>query len=318
MNSPKDGAVFIATLVMATFLMGSSFVAGKILIMDGIPALLLVAIRFYAASLIIFPFVLLDGKGLYGALFPNNLNIKDKITILLIGLCQTGGAMGFLFLAMKTISAPNGAILLFTNPLWVALFGTIFLHEKLKPIRIFGLIIGIFGVTLAIGVNIKINQNMVGGQFIGLLAGISWALATTINKKFNPKIGIWALSFWQMFIGASVLFLFAKLSGQTLPQHIGIKQYSWFLWLAGPGSALSFSLWFIALKKGGATNASSYLFLAPLFAILISFFILGDKLTPIQALGGGLIFLAIWLINHTPHSNSAHKKTIEAQSMGEM
>ena len=34
--------------------------------------------------------------------------------------------MGFLFLAMKTISAPNGAILLFTNPLWVALFGTLF------------------------------------------------------------------------------------------------------------------------------------------------------------------------------------------------
>jgi len=95
MHSPKDGAAFIATLVMATFLMGSSFVAGKILILDGIPALLLVAIRFYAASLIIFPFVLLDGNGLFGALFPDNLNIKDKIAILLIGLCQTGGAMGF-------------------------------------------------------------------------------------------------------------------------------------------------------------------------------------------------------------------------------
>ena len=87
MHSPKDGIIFIVTLVMATFLMGSSFVAGKILIMDNIPALLLVAIRFFAASIIIFPFVLLDGKGIYGALFPNDLNIKDKICLLYTSRC---------------------------------------------------------------------------------------------------------------------------------------------------------------------------------------------------------------------------------------
>lgn len=308
---------FIATLTMATFLMGSSFVAGKVLILANFPALLLVSLRFLVASLIIFPFILLDGNGIIKGLFPPQIEKNQYFTIFMIGLCQTGGAMGFLFWAMETISAPNGAILLFTNPLWVALFGNIFLKEKLKLIRIFGLLIGIFGIILAIGSNIKINNNMNFGQIIGLMAGISWAIATTINKKSNLKIGIWSLSFWQMFIGAIFLLIFAIFLGQKIPNNLNSNHFLWFLWLSGPGSALSFSLWFIALRKGGATNASSFLFLAPLFAIIISFFILGDKLGILQALGGILIFISIWLINQTPHSNSAHAKISEAQSMGE-
>jgi drug/metabolite transporter (DMT)-like permease len=315
MNKRDNFLIFFATLVAATFLMGSSFVAGKILIIAGFPALLLVAMRFVAASIFIFPYALWQNKWDIGAFFPKNLRLSEIMAIIAIGLCQTGGAMGFLFVAMKTISAPNGAILLFTNPLWVSLLGAIFLHEHLKPLRIFGLLIGVCGVFFAIGGNLSLFATG-HGQIIGLMAAFSWAFATTINKKINPRINLWALSFWQMFIGAAVLLILALINHEKLPHSLSLENVFWFIWLAGPGSAVSFSLWFMALKKGGATNASSYLFLAPLFAVILAFLIMGVKLAPVQFLGGALICFAIWLINHNPQSKFSKTTIIEAQSEG--
>lgn len=54
-------ADYVLALVAATFLMGSSFVAGKILLTDGFPRMLLVGWRFYVAALATVPLVLLDG-----------------------------------------------------------------------------------------------------------------------------------------------------------------------------------------------------------------------------------------------------------------
>ncbi len=315
MGKNHNLSLFIATLLCATFLMGSSFVAGKVLIIDGFPALSLVAWRFFAAALMIFPYALWKNNCSIGAFFPKNFGARDWFIVFLIGLFQTAGALGLMFISMETISAPNAAILLFTNPLWVAVLGAIFLHEHLKPLRIAGLIIGIIGVFLAIGANIH-GFNNLGGQILGLSAAISWAISSTINKKFAPHIETFALSFWQMFLGSLVLLGFAFALGQKAPDSLDLRQISWFIWLAGPGSAISFSLWFVALRQGGATNASSYLFLAPLFAILISFIVLGTKLTAIQGIGGALIFAAIWLINHNPEKPNSISKFIEAQSEG--
>lgn len=297
--------------------MGSSFIAGKILILSGIPAILLVSFRFLFGALFALPLLNLEPKPYFQALFPPHLTKKQKLAIFLIGLFQTGGAMGFLFLAMRTITASNAAILLFTNPLWVSILGRIFLGERASPLRIFGLIIGISGVSLAMGGAI-LHSGDIFGHFVGLCAAFCWAIATTINKRMNLPIGIWTLSFWQMFIGGVVLLCFALAMGQTLPIHFEPKQILWFLWLAGPGSTASFSLWFIALRKGGATTASSFLFLAPLFAVILSFLIMGAKLSFIQAIGGIMVGLAIYLINHTPPKN-ARKTDIqhEAESMGE-
>jgi drug/metabolite transporter (DMT)-like permease len=208
--------------------------------------------------------------------------------------------MGFLFVALRSISPATAAILLFTNPIWVALLGRTFLHESFHPARITGLILGVLGVTLAIGFSPGSLSNsgaVLTGEILTLSAALCWATATIINKRAQLPFSTWALSFWQMLIGAIALLIVAYANGQHWPDTTTPAEWAWFFWLAIPGSTGSFGLWFVALSKGGATRTSGNLFLAPLFAVILSFAILGTSLSWLQAAGGVLIGIALWLVN---------------------
>lgn len=290
---------FIVALIASTFLMGSSFIAGKVLMSDGFSPMILVGWRFIVAALATLPLVFFESRDFKEALLPRGFRIRDCIIVALIGLTQTGAVMGLLFTAMKSISASTAAILLFTNPIWVAILGRLFLAEPLSRNRIAGLLIGLIGVVFAIGLraNVGPGDGTAIGKLIGLLSAFCWASATITHKRTKLPIGSWALTFWQMLIGAMALLGVAYAGGERWPQSTTLLQWGWFLWLAIPASTGSFGLWFVALSQGGATRASAYLFLAPLFTVILSFVVLDTSLTWIQAMGGVFIGAALWLIN---------------------
>src|SRR3546814_15044916 len=112
--------------------------------------MMLVGLRFLVAALATLPLVLLDKGSLRQALFPRRVGLRDLSLVILIGLVQTAAVMGLLFWAMQFVSASTAAILLFTNPIWVAVLGRFFLGEQLPRGRLAGLFLGAIGVGLAI------------------------------------------------------------------------------------------------------------------------------------------------------------------------
>lgn len=309
---------FIAVLLGATFLMGSSFIAGKLLLQAGVPAFLLVGWRFLVAALATLPLVLLEGR-FWRALVPAGLTLRHGGTVILIGLLQTAAVMGLLFLAMRTISASTAAILLFTNPLWVALLSRLFLGESLSAGRLLGLVLGLAGVCLAIGVGADFlaGGDVLTGELTGLGSALCWSVATLVNKRARLPFGSWALSFWQMLLGSLVILGLALALDQRWPAETSLADWGWFFWLAIPASTGSFGLWFVALRKGGATRASSFLFAAPLFTVVLSFLILGAPLTWPQAVGGALIGFSLWLVNRKAPGQSQHSRIAQAEAEGQ-
>ena len=315
---------FATTLVAATFLMGSSFIAGKILLQAGVPPILLVGWRFFVAALATLPLVFFFGggggaAGPLAALVPANAGRRDAAIVVLLGLLQTAAVMGLIFVAMRGIPASTAAILLFTNPIWVAVLGRLFLRESLHRARVVGLALGVAGVTLAVGVGstAPAGAGTLAGEALGIGAAWCWAAATIVNKKAKLPLGTWALSFWQMLIGSLALLALAYGSGERWPPGTTPAQWGWFLWLAIPASTGSFGLWYLALDKGGATRSSGYLFLSPLFAVLLSFVILGTTLSWPQALGGTLVGLALWLVNREVPAASAPERLSEVLAEGQ-
>ena len=288
---------FVLTLIVATFLMGSSFVAGKILVAAGYPPMILVGWRFVVAAVATLPLLAWQEGGVRQALLPPGIQVRDALAAAAIGLFQTAGVMTLLFYSMRSISASSAAILLFTNPIWVAILGRVFLGDHLQPMRIVGLAAGIVGVALAMGGKLS---GVGFGEVIGFGSALCWAVATIINKRMRPRFGNWALTFWQMLTGAIVVLVLAYALGQRWPDTTTAENWGWFFYLSVPASTGSFGLWFVALSRGGATRTSSYLFLAPLFAVISSYFVLHTGLGGIQLLGGALIGLAIWLVNREP------------------
>lgn len=307
-----SGAVYYSALFGAIFLMASSFIASKILLVADVPPLLLAGWRFLLGSFAALPLVLLARSPLRATLTPLHFTFRRWSLILLIGLLQTAGTTGLLFLAMLTISAGTAAILLFTNPLWVALIGHFALQEKLSGWRLGGLFCGIAGVALALGASgTGRSHEPLEGQLIGLGSAICWALATILLKKTRLPINIWALNFWQMFAGALLLLAAAFVLGEHWPSAAlsSLKLWGCFLWLAVACSAGAYGLWFVALHRGGATQTSGYLFIVPLFTIVMSALLLGTGISIAQACGGVLVGAALWLVNRAPPGAPALAKT---------
>ena len=99
--------IFYGVLViLTTFLMGSSFTVGKIGL-TYISPLLLVGLRFTLAGILM---ALLVRKK------PHPLIPLDWGRMFLVGLFQTTGVMGCIFLSLRTITAGESSILTFSNP----------------------------------------------------------------------------------------------------------------------------------------------------------------------------------------------------------
>lgn len=299
-----SAAAYYAILVTATFLMASSFIAGKILLAAGVPAFLLVGWRFVLAAFAAAAVLRANTDHFFAALFPRRFGAADWVTVAAIGILQTALAMGLLFWAMETISPPSAAILLFTNPLWVALIGHAVLDEKLSRLRVIGLVLGVIGVGFALGGAFSLSADAIGGELLALLAALSWTTSTIVNRRARLPIDTWALTFWQMLTGALALLCVAYARGEHWPAHLPGAVWGWFFWLAIPGSTVSFGLWFLALTRGGATRSSGYLFLVPLFTVVLSTLVLHTSVTAAQALGGALVGLSLWLVNRTPRKSA--------------
>lgn len=284
---------YLSILVTATFLMGSSFPATKILLHE-IPPFYLAGWRFLLAAAITFMIALFVHRHERNWMPRAGGSIaRGWLIVVLIGLLQTAGMIGLLNLAMQSLPASTAAILLFTNPLWVAFLGIIVLNERLSLSRFLALGLGVVGVTLAIGLR---AGGSLFGMAIGICSSVCWASATILTKRSHVSTGLWMMSAWQMLVGALALMGIAALTQERWPVALTVSQWSWFVWLAVPASAGSFGLWFLALKRGGATRTSGFLFLAPLFAVLLSHLVLGEQLGINQVVGGvfvvaGLLFL---------------------------
>jgi drug/metabolite transporter (DMT)-like permease len=280
---------FYYAIIGATFCMGTSFVASKILLQT-IPPFTLVGWRFVLAALATLSLIFLLKQRFQG------ISIKSWQQIAVIGLLQTAGTMGLLFLSMLYISASAAAVLLFTNPLWVAALSPFVLKEKIRPIQYFGLFLGFVGVVLLIG--LKSNGLEMKGNFLGLASALCWASATLFAKRSSLKVPPFILSFGQMLIGGIVLVFLSFFSKETYNVATATSQdWFWFAWLVLPSSVGSFGLWYVALSHGGALRASSFLFLTPLFTVITSVLVLKTTVSLQQLIGAALVGVALYIVN---------------------
>jgi drug/metabolite transporter (DMT)-like permease len=285
----------LGTILAATFLLGSTFPAGKLLLQHHTPPFALAGFRFLLAPLSIWGAIALSGAPSRAMLFPS-ATWRERVTIASIGLLQTAICIGCLFLAMQRISPSAAALLLFTNPIWVAALGAVVLGQPLTRNRIAGLILGIVGVSLVLA-PASAGAFDAAGYAFGLLSSFGWAGATLLTKKARLPISPWALTFWQMLCGSLALLCLSLIVGEKwseLPfDRLDILTFAW---LAIPGSAGAYGLWSVALRRTtDAGQASAFLFLVPFFATILSYCFLGSVLSPAQALGGAAICSGLWI-----------------------
>ncbi|QRG65190.1 DMT family transporter [Brevibacillus choshinensis] len=273
---------YACLIVVTTFLMGIAFPVGKIGLAYA-PPFLLMGIRFVVAGGLL---ALLCAKR------QQPQSLKQWLQSIVIGLLQSAGVMGCVFFSMRWITSSESAILTSTSPLIVILLGTFVSGAVYQMRQWFGVVIGLVGVAVAVGFHLGLQP----GTFISIAGAVIFATATLLIKRWAPNFDRYVLAAYQMLAGGLALLMMSMVTEQPF-FTVTAGSVTVVLWLSIMCSIVQFSLWFYLLHRGDPAKTSSFLFLVPLFGVLTSWLLLGERIEWYVGAGGLLIGTGIFLVN---------------------
>lgn len=280
---------YYVLLLFTTMIMGSSFPIGKIG-MAYAPPFLLMAIRFTLAGALLAAFTA-RRKQPAGA---------QWLQAALIGLLQSAGVMGCAYYSMFWITSAESSILTSIAPLIVIVLSALLRGAKYGILQWLGTGIGFAGVVISFGAELGLSP----GTPIGLAGALMFALATMLIKEWGANFDSLVLAAYQMLAGGVALFV---ISGWTeKPSFVwSVPSVIDVLWLAIMSSIVQFGVWFYLLRNGDPARTSAFLFLVPLFGVLSSWLLLGERIAWYAGVGGALIGAGIYLVNRTGRMRAA-------------
>lgn len=214
------------------------------------------------------------------------------------------GVFGFFFFQILTFSAlaripaSVNAFLINTSVVYISLLAAVFLKERIPLIRILAIALALMGVVLVVfnrGFRLERVAPLLGCLF-SILGAIAFAIYSVFGKKLlqrNDPINVVAIA---VFSGAVLLSIFTRFSiGYSSIVDIGGKTWLLTILLGATMIGLAYPMWFLSLRRLPASHVSVYLYMTPLFAVLLSFLILHETFGWLFWIGGLLILGGIVL-----------------------
>ena len=277
----------IAELLLLAALWGGSFLFMRI----AAPVLgpvWLIECRVLLAGLLLLP--VLAKLGLLGELR------RNLIPLFLVGCLNS--ATPFLLLAFASVSLPTGltSILNGTAPLFGTVVASVWLHEKLTPARIAGLVLGFVGVVIVVGwKTIDTTPGSLMAIVAALLAALMYAIAAPYIKQNLADVPSLVATTGSQ-LGAALIILPAL--PFTVPQQApSAKVVISVLALAILSTAFAYILFFRLIQTIGSTKALTVTYLVPIFAMLWGTIVLQETVTSSMMLGCGLVLLGTAIAN---------------------
>lgn len=288
------------SLVFTTLFWGGTFIAGRILGASVTPSNS-AFLRFTVATLVLALLTrLIDGKI---TVPPRHVRLK----LLLLGLTGVFSYNIFFFLGLQHIEAGRASLIIALNPLMITITAVLFLREKLRPTQFLGIFISLIGALFVItnGHPFLLFKGGFGTGEAAILGCVfSWTAYSLIGRSVLTTLPPLTSVFYSSLIGTILLFPLA-LYQHALGEIFTFRTPEWssVLFLGIFGTAIGFSLYYMAIRKIGAPRSSVFINLVPLFSILLSWLLLGESIK-ITVLTGGIILLSGVYLTNKPISQS--------------
>lgn len=267
---------------------GASFVATSVLLEHGLHAVEIYIYRFIIAYLLILIFT-------HSRLWANNL--RDEALLALCGI--TSGSIYFIAenTALQYTTTTNVGLLTCISPLMTTLLiGYFYKSERPNKGVYLGSLLALLGVGCVIfneGFQLNI---MPYGDMLALLAALSFAFYSIILRKVNVVYDALFITRKTFFYGIVTALPFLAMEPEIcsfsvfteLPVLLNL------LFLGAFCSLLGFFLWAKVNDKLGAIKANNYLYFQPVVTLILSYFILSERISIIGYLGCVLILLGLY------------------------
>jgi drug/metabolite transporter (DMT)-like permease len=274
-------------------------IAGKFI--EHIDPIAITCFRFLVGGILLLMFVIPNRHKYKGVISLKYLAIISGIGVLNVCL-----SMYVLQWGIYYGQASLAAIIVSANPIFVSFFAHFILKEKLSFKTLLCLLVGLGGLSLVIFGQFSDMANFKNislAIIFSVSASVSFALYTVLSKQQIEKSDSYFFNAISFLAGAVILFIFGLGFQQNMSITTDGKTIFWLLFLGVFVTGIAYITYFKGLKKIDTAIGSSFFLLKPIFASILAYFLLGEKLTLIQIIGVLIVIMALMVQTYMQKSS---------------
>ena len=265
------------------FVWGSTFYAIRVGVAE-VPPLLLAALRFLVAGLLVYGWALAKKeRGPSG---------RQWLSVVLLAFLIFAMDYGLLFWAEQRVPSGIAAVMLATIPAFMALSEIILLRTQKLTLRLgLALAAGLAGVAVLMSRSLALGGAPVetAGAIALIIGAICWSIASALARILPLPESKVMSSGTQMFAGGVLLLAGSAVRGE-LPQFhpTAVSSAAWIalLYLIFAGSIAGFTAYVWLLHRESPTKVGTYAYVNPVVAVLLGYWLGGEPLGMRTILGG--------------------------------
>lgn len=207
---------------------------------------------------------------------------------------------GLLYVGLGMTDVSRGVLFIFTSPFVTALGAHFFVpSERLTPLKWLGLFLAFAAVALVFSSGLTIpKREQIIGDLLCLGMGICWGIENVIVKVSRLRhIETERILFYDLGVSAVLLMGAAFLMGEPGIFNPTVEVIAALGYAIVVVSFLSYLIFTGMLRRYQAAGLASFIFLSPVFGVVIATLLLGEPLTMTILIALALNALGIVLVN---------------------
>ncbi len=205
---------------------------------------------------------------------------------LVLGALNIGAFFALLFVAAYRLPGGVAATIIAAQPLLVAGLSAWLLSEHASARLVLAAVAGVTGV----GLLVLPAGTMLDAVGVAAAVGAAsvFAAGIVLSKRWPSPAPILAMTGWQLAAGGLIALPFA-LRIEGLPTSLSVANLAGYAYLASFGGAVAYVLWLRGIRALPATRVTFLALLSPVVATALDWIVRGQRLTPLQAVGGLIV-----------------------------
>jgi drug/metabolite transporter (DMT)-like permease len=292
-------------LTLTAIFWGGTFIAGRIVAAE-LPPFSAAFVRFALAAVLLVAIVWRTE----GAL--PRPTARQAFRLAVLGMTGVFAYNAGFFAALKLIEASRASLIVALCPVLLSVSAAVFFRERFTILKALGVILSVSGAMLVIsrGALFHLLDGGVGlGELLIFSSVVSWTIYSLVGRLVMGQLSPLVAVTWSVLVGLAALLPAAVCEGAlpTLPQ-LPWRAWIGLLYLAAFGTVLGFVWYYEGIRRVGAVRAGLFINLVPVSAVLLSWLLLGERVTPSLLLGGALVVAGVSLTNRVAARDSGVRR----------
>jgi drug/metabolite transporter (DMT)-like permease len=269
---------------------GGTWPAGKLAV-ENVTPFTVAATRFTLATLLLAFWASRRG----GLVRPRR---ADLPLVLALGATAVAGYNALFLYGLELAPASDGAIIVpGLAPVFTMLIAWRVLGERIGPRGMAGLLLAFAGVVAVIQPGGGVDRDRVLGALLFVAGAACWGVYSVLGKSATARFGAVTATLYATATGTLLLLPFSIAeSGWSRLADGDAAAWASILYLAVFGTVLAFVLFYEGVSRIGASRATAFALLIPVFGVLGSVLVLGEPLGVGTIVGGIAILAGLWLV----------------------